>query len=164
MSIDVQTPPEAATASTITEGAYQLDTMDRDTNIGRLVHRVRHALVTNIDSALASLDLTAAQWTVVIYLAEDLASTPAELSRLLHYDPGAMTRLIDRLEKKNIVKRAPSDADRRSVVVSLTEQGRALYPEIRPLIIDVLNHLLRGFSQAEVKQLENLLLRVLHNA
>ncbi|MEW1780888.1 MarR family transcriptional regulator [Arthrobacter sp. NPDC080086] len=164
MSIDVQTPPEAATASTITEGAYQLDTMDRDTNIGRLVHRVRHALVTNIDSALASLDLTAAQWTVVIYLAEDLATTPAELSRLLHYDPGAMTRLIDRLEKKNIVKRAPSDADRRSVVVSLTEQGRALYPEIRPLIIDVLNHMLRGFSQAEVKQLENLLLRVLHNA
>ena len=66
MSIDVQAPPEAATASTITEGAYQLDTMDRDTNIGRLVHRVRHALVTNIDSALASLDLTAAQWTVVL--------------------------------------------------------------------------------------------------
>lgn len=80
MSIDVQAPPEAATASTITEGAYQLDTMDRDTNIGRLVHRVRHALVTNIDSALASLDLTAAQWTVVIYLAEDLATTPAELA------------------------------------------------------------------------------------
>ena len=75
-----------------------------------------------------------------------------------------MTRLIDRLEKKNIVKRAPSDADRRSVVVSLTEQGRALYPEIQPLIVDVLNHLLRGFSQPEVKQLENLLLRVLHNA
>lgn len=161
MSIDVQTP-EAADTST-SEGAYQLDTMDRDTNIGRLVHRVRHALVTHIDSALASLDLTAAQWTVVIYLAEDLATTRPN-SRALHYDPGAMTRLIDRLEKKNIVKRAPSDADRRSVVVSLTEQGRALYPEIRPLIIDVLNNLLRGFSQTEVKQLENLLLRVLHNA
>ena len=51
-----------------------------------------------------------------------------------------------------------------TLVVSLTEQGRALYPEIRPLVIDVLNNLLRGFSQAEVKQLENLLLRVLHNA
>ena len=165
MSTDVQTPPEATAVSGGTgEGAYQDDTMDRDTNVGRLVHRVRHALVTHIDSALASIDLTAAQWMVVIYLAEDLATTPAELSRLLHYDPGAMTRLIDRLEKKNIVKRAPSDADRRSVVVTLTEQGRALYPEIRPLIIDVLNQLLRGFSQTEVKQLENLLLRVLHNA
>jgi len=164
MSIDVQTPPEAAASHSTTESAYQLDTIDRDTNVGRLVQRVRHALVTHIDGALASLDLTAAQWTVVVYLAEDLATTPAELSRLLHYDPGAMTRLIDRLEKKNIVKRAPSDADRRSVVVSLTEQGRALYPEIRPLIVDVLNHLLRGFSQNEVKQLESLLLRVLHNA
>ena len=91
MSIDVQTP-EAADTST-SEGAYQLDTMDRDTNIGRLVHRVRHALVTHIDSALASLDLTAAQWTVVIYLAEDLATTPAELSRLLHYDPDATREL-----------------------------------------------------------------------
>ena len=164
MSIDVQAPEAATGSSSTIEGAYQIDTMDRETNVGRLVQRVRHALVTHIDSAMAALDLTAAQWTVVIYLAEDLATTPAELSRLLHYDPGAMTRLIDRLEKKNIVKRAPSDADRRSVVVSLTEQGRALYPEIRPLIIDVLNHLLRGFSQTEVKQLENLLLRVLHNA
>ncbi|AEG67644.1 MarR family winged helix-turn-helix transcriptional regulator [Ralstonia solanacearum] len=159
MSTEVQTPPEATD-----QGAYQLDTMDRDTNVGRLVHRARHELVTHIDAALATLDLTAAQWTVVVYLAEDLANTPAELSRLLNYDPGAMTRLIDRLEKKNIVKRAPSDADRRSVVVTLTEQGRTLYPEIRPLIVDVLNHLLRGFSQVEVKQLENLLLRVLHNA
>ena len=78
--------------------------------------------------------------------------------------PENITRKLNRLEKKNIVKRAPSDADRRSVVVTLTDQGRALYPEIRPLIVDVLNHLLRGFSQAEVKQLENLLLRVLHNA
>lgn len=98
MNIDVQTPEAAAGGAT--GGAYQLDSMDRENNVGRLVHRVRHALVTHIDSALASLDLTAAQWTVVVYLAEDLASTPAELSRLLHYDPGAMTRLIDRLEKK----------------------------------------------------------------
>lgn len=50
------------------------------------------------------------------------------------------------------------------MVVTLTEQGRTLYPEIRPLIVDVLNHLMRGFSQVEVKQLENLLLRMLHNA
>lgn len=97
------------------EGAYQVDTMDRDTNVGRLVHRVRHALVTHIDSALASIDLTAAQWMVVIYLAEDLATTPAELSRLLHYDPGAMTRLIARGTLHDVLLLQPIE-DRKSVV------------------------------------------------
>jgi DNA-binding MarR family transcriptional regulator len=117
-----------------------------------------------IDAKLAPLDLTAAQWAVVVYLAEDIASTPAELATLLDSDRGAMTRLIDRLESKSIICRKPHATDRRSVTLTLTETGRAAYPAIRPLIVEVLNDLLKGFEAEEVERLESYLQRILVNA
>ncbi|MGI4858907.1 MAG: MarR family winged helix-turn-helix transcriptional regulator [Janthinobacterium lividum] len=113
---------------------------------------------------LAPLDLTAAQWGVVVSLAEGIASTPAELSRMLDYDPGAMTRLIDRLEKKEVVRRTRSTDDRRSVSLELTDRGRLLYPEILPVIVGVYNELLAGFTKDDADQLEGLLTRMLDNA
>jgi DNA-binding MarR family transcriptional regulator len=142
---------------------YTAATMPSDSNVGRLISRIRHALMLAVDERLAPLGLTAAQWSVVVYLAEDIASTPAELAGLLNYDRGAMTRLIDRLEAKGFVTREPNRKDRRSVTLSLTNAGRKAYPAIRPLIVDVLNELLQGFNAAEVAQLESLLLRMLKN-
>ena len=135
-----------------------------DTNVGRLVGRVRHAILHAIDAKLAPLDLTAAQWAVVVYLAEDIASTPAELAALLDSDRGAMTRLIDRLESKSIICRKPHPTDRRSVTLTLTESGRATYPAIRPLIVEVLSDLLKGFEAEEIQRLESYLQRILVNA
>jgi DNA-binding MarR family transcriptional regulator len=143
---------------------YTAATMRSDTNVGRLVSRVRHAILHAIDAKLAPLDLTAAQWAVVVYLAEDIASTPAELATLLDSDRGAMTRLIDRLESKAIICRKPHATDRRSVTLTLTETGRATYPAIRPLIVEVLNDLLKGFEPDEVARLESYLQRILVNA
>jgi len=135
-----------------------------DTNVGRLVGRVRLAILHAIDAKLAPLDLTAAQWAVVVYLAEDIASTPAELATLLDSDRGAMTRLIDRLEAKAFISRVPHPTDRRSVTLRLTDTGRAAYPAIRPMIVDVLNGLLKGFAPDEVDRLEEYLGRILKNA
>ncbi len=47
----------------------------------------------------------------------------AELSRVMSYDSGSMTRLLDRLEKKGFIVRTRSDADRRMVKLELTQQG-----------------------------------------
>jgi DNA-binding MarR family transcriptional regulator len=142
---------------------YSVENFDYKRAVGRLLTRVRHLLLERVSERLEALDLTAAQWGVVVTLAEGTASTPAELSRMLDYDPGAMTRLIDRLEKKDIVRRTRSTDDRRSVSLELTERGLALFPEILPLIVGVYNELLKGFSKEEATQLEGLLTRMLEN-
>jgi len=142
---------------------YSVENFDPKRAVGRLLSRVRHLLLERVGERLAALDLTSAQWGVVVALAEGTASTPAELSRILDYDPGAMTRLIDRLEKKDIVRRSRSTDDRRSVSLELTERGKALFPEILPLIVGVYNELLTGFSKEEADQLEGLLSRMLEN-
>ncbi len=142
---------------------YSVENFDPKRAVGRLLSRVRHLLLERVGERLAALDLTSAQWGVVVTLADGAASTPAELSRMLDYDPGAMTRLIDRLEKKDIVRRTRSTDDRRSVSLELTQRGRDLFPEILPLIVGVYNELLTGFSKDEATQLENLLTRMLDN-
>lgn len=143
---------------------YSVDNFDPKRAVGRLLSRVRHLLLERVGERLAALDLTSAQWGVVVTLADGAATTPAELSRMLDYDPGAMTRLIDRLEKKDFVRRTRSTDDRRSVSLELTPRGRDLFPEILPLIVGVYNELLTGFTKDEATQLENLLTRMLDNA
>lgn len=143
---------------------YTTENFTPQTSIGRQLTRTRHLLLEILAEELSPLDLTAAQWSVVVLLAEGSANTPAELSRLLDYDPGAMTRLIDRLAEKGIVERCDSPDDRRSKIITLTEQGRQLYPSIRPRIIHAHNTLLRGFSAEEAQQLSTLLDKILKNA
>jgi MarR family transcriptional regulator, multiple antibiotic resistance protein MarR len=132
--------------------------------IGALIGRTRKTMIQKIDVQLAPLQVSAAQWLVVLLLGEGAAATAAELCELLSYDPGAMTRLLDRLESKSILRRVRGGADRRSVQLELTAGGKTLYPKILAAMVDVFNRLLHGFTRGEVSQLEDYLRRMLANA
>ena len=132
--------------------------------IGALIGRTRKTIIHKIDAELAPLDVSAAQWIVVLLVGQSEASSATGLCEVLGYDPGAMTRLLDRLEAKGIVRRLRSPDDRRTIQLELTDTGKALYPKIISAMVDVNNDLLRGFSQPEVSQLEGFLRRMLANA
>ena len=132
--------------------------------IGALIGRTRKTMIQKIDAELEPLDVSAAQWIVVLLVGEKAASSATGLCELLTYDPGAMTRLIDRLESKGILQRVRVPDDRRTIQLELTDSGKALYPKILSAMVDVSNRLLRGFSRSEVTQLEGYLRRMLANA
>jgi DNA-binding MarR family transcriptional regulator len=85
--------------------------------LGYLITQARNAVLAAIESELAPLDVTAAQFIVVLSVAHGRANTPSEIARLVGCDSGAMTRLLDRIEGKGIIRRirSGSTADRRSV-------------------------------------------------
>src|SRR6201995_3717918 len=56
----------------------------------------------------------------------DRRPTMNELARLLGLDKSSITGLVDRAERRGLVMRVPSTTDRRAVLVSLTDEGRAL--------------------------------------
>ena len=143
---------------------YEKKTFQPREAIGALIGRTRKTIIHKIDAELAPLDVSAAQWIVVLLVGENAASSATGLCEALAYDPGAMTRLLDRLEAKGIVRRARSPEDRRTIQLELTDSGKALYPKIISAMVDVNNSLLRGFSQEEVGQLEGYLRRMLANA
>ena len=139
-------------------------------SIGSLLGRVKVAMMAAFDEDLAAdrrlapLELSAAQFSVIASLAGEERKSASDLCKVISYDAGAMTRMLDRLEGKGLIRRNRSPEDRRLVHLELTDQGRAAYPRMRELALGVANRFLRGFTKAEARQLESLLSRMLENA
>jgi len=132
--------------------------------LGYLIGQARRALLEAMERKLAPHGLTGPQAIVMFQLANGDASNAAEFCRSLQYDPGAMTRLLDRLEKKGFVRRVRSARDRRNVRIELTPAGRAVLPRIGTAAVGVFNRFLRGFTKAEARLLLSFLKRLLANA
>jgi MarR family transcriptional regulator, multiple antibiotic resistance protein MarR len=139
-------------------------------SVFRLISRIKTEAFAAMDEALASdpeisaLEVTAAQYVIIVTLAEQEANSSAQLCKSFSYDPGAMTRMVDRLEAKGLVLRRRRTDDRRQIDLELTEAGKALYPKMKLLSMQSQNRFLRGFSKAEVRELEGYLSRILGNA
>jgi len=139
-------------------------------SIGSLLSRVRVEMLAALDAELAAdrrlapLELSAAQFIVIASLAGDGRKSASDLCKGISYDAGAMTRMLDRLEGKGLIRRNRSPEDRRLVHLELTEEGHAAYPRMRELSLGVANRFLHGFSKAEARQLEGFLTRMLENA
>ena len=110
--------------------------------------------------------LPAAQYIIVANLAAGPGEpkSAADLCKVISYDAGAMTRMLDRLEAKGLIRRTRSSQDRRLMNLELTEEGRAAYPRMREISMSIANRFLRGFTKTEARQLEGFLNRMLENA
>jgi len=78
-----------------------------------------------------------------------IAKSASDLCKGISYDAGAMTRMIDRLEEKGLLRRSRDPGDRRLVNLELTEKGSASLPRMRDVSMKVLNRFLQGFTKAE---------------
>ncbi len=150
---------------------YDVDTYEPRESIGYLMTRVKVEILAALDRALAadpylsSLGVTAAQFVVVVRLVGcESNKSASDLCKELSYDAGAMTRMIDRLQSKGLVRRVRCVKDRRLIYLELTEAGRSAYPKMIELSVRVLNRFLRGFSRSEAQQLKEFLSRMLVNA
>ncbi|WP_067755221.1 MarR family winged helix-turn-helix transcriptional regulator [Orrella dioscoreae] len=132
-------------------------------SIGYLIKQVYLSLNRVIDKEMAPLELTAMQWRPLIMVALRRAETPAELARLIGVDTGAITRTLDRLESKGLLRRVRSSEDRRVIKLEMTEAGQATSERIPPLLASALNLHLRGFSNEEAAVLGGLLRRMIAN-
>lgn len=139
-------------------------------SIGAMLSRVKAEMLAALDRELAAdrrlapLEMSAAQYIIIANLAGPEPKSASDLCKGISYDAGAMTRMLDRLEAKGLIRRMRSVQDRRLMHLELTDEGRAAYPRMREMSMAVANRFLRGFSRAEARQLESLLARLLENA
>ena len=122
--------------------------------------RVVMSVVHQADKRLDPHGLTSAQWGPLLRLKNTGGSTVAELARWLQIDAGAMTRLLDRLEKKGLCKRVRSTLDRRVVQVELTPDGESAISAVPGVLAEVMNAHLAGFSKTEWQALTMYLQRL----
>lgn len=91
------------------------------------VVRVQQLLMERIDAALRPLDLTFARYEVLRLLSFSRSGSMAmtRLGSLLQVHPTSVTSAVARLERQQYVERTRGDADRRIVLATITEAGRA---------------------------------------
>ncbi|HUJ01879.1 MAG TPA: MarR family transcriptional regulator [Usitatibacter sp.] len=143
---------------------YDPDHYDVRNSVPALVGLTRTAFMDALDERLAPFGIKSADYIVLVLLANDMADTASSVCSVLAHDPGAMTRKIDALEARGLVRRVRSAEDRRAIKLELTAEGRKLYPKVLAAAVDRANELLHGITKAEVRQLEDLLKRILANA
>lgn len=143
---------------------YDPDHYDVRNSVPALVGLTRTAFIDALDDRLAPFGIKSADYIVLVLLANDMADTASSVCSVIAHDPGAMTRKIDALEARGLVRRVRSAEDRRAIKLELTAEGRKLYPRVLAAAVERANELLRGFTKVEVRQLEDLLKRILANA
>lgn len=143
---------------------YRPENYSPEESIGYMMRRTINLISSEIDRQMEPQGLTNAQWVPLLKLYMGQASTVAELARNCQVDAGAMTRTLDRLEAKDLVRRARSSGDRRVVNIEITPAGRKAAQGIPAILCDIQNSYLEGFSVEEWQLLKGLMRRVLANA
>ncbi|HRG94130.1 MAG TPA: MarR family transcriptional regulator, partial [Chitinophagaceae bacterium] len=90
----------------------------------------------------AGLNLTIEQWSVLYHLWKQEGISQQELCNATFRDKPSITRLVDNLEKLNLVKRVASEFDRRINLIYLTKQAHKLQEESMVLAEETLNEAL----------------------
>jgi DNA-binding MarR family transcriptional regulator len=134
-------------------------------SVGHLLARVKSTMSNMITHrALDELGITNQQGSVLLLVARGRCVLAAQLAREYGIDAAAVTRLIDRLEKRGLLNRTRSYEDRRALHLSLTPKGHAIAARMAVIFTEVLGELFRGFTAEEIAFLKSLLCRVLFNS
>ena len=115
---------------------------------------LREDLRVNHDTTLPRFDVMAA-----LYRRRE-GVTMSELSRMLLVSNGNATAVVDRLEADAMVRRTPSDTDRRTVFVALTPEGLTAFEAMAQQHEAEVDKLFAGLSEADLDSLTEILKRM----
>jgi MarR family transcriptional repressor of emrRAB len=131
----------------------------------RLNHHLQKRLRDRTNAALKPHELADTGYVVlaILYGSLDETSTASELSEACHEKPANLTRVCDDLAARGLVERGTRAGDRRTVLITLSPQGRALIEQVLPEVSTKLSAAFAGFSKTEMAQFAGFMARALGN-
>ena len=117
--------------------------------------------IANIE--FRDIELARGQYLYLVRIAENPGIIQEELSELLKVDRSTVARSVKKLEAKGLVQQKAAKDNKKNKEWFVTETGEKLYPFILAENDYSEETSLQGFSQAEVKALEKMLVRVREN-
>jgi DNA-binding MarR family transcriptional regulator len=143
------------------ESFYTLESLEPENSVGFLVKRCGIVMTQVAERTFEAHQISFTQWMVLMWLTQRPHASPTELSAHLGHDMGALTRMVDELERDGMVRRDRSRQDRRAVEIAVTPEGRRVAYAGKRLMVDLLNELVAPYSKAEVDALISLLQHLL---
>jgi DNA-binding MarR family transcriptional regulator len=136
-----------------------------DNSIAYLVGRTSRSIIKRLTKKFsdAGFDVSYEQWSILVHLYRKDGQTQQELSNIAVKDKAAITRLLNVLEKKNIVLRIPDRNDKRSKLVYLTHKAKAFKLDLIAVVEDLLEEAKLGVSLEEMDQCKATLNKIFSN-
>jgi len=122
-----------------------------------LAARASHVILREFHALLPPRRLRVPEWRVLATLSAGGGYTVGALARATLFKQPTLSKLLDRLERKGLVRRAAAGMDLRQSVVELTAKGRG---RIAPVIAQARRHekrALQGFRARDIQALKRLL-------
>ena len=107
------------------------DNMKLDSQLCFPLYAAARKIVNLYTPYLKPLGITYTQYIMFLVLWEEESITVGELCKKLKLDTGTVTPMLKNTEKQGLIKRTRSEEDERVVVVTLTEEGKALYKKAK---------------------------------
>jgi len=130
-----------------------LQHFDVNDSLATLLSKTTRALSTRLHSMFmqAGFDVTAEQWMILLLLWGEDGRFPYQIADIIGKDRAAITRLVDGLEKRNLVVRIVDKNNNRQKQVYLTPQGKAMRDKLVPLAIANTAQAQTGLSSKEIE-------------
>jgi DNA-binding MarR family transcriptional regulator len=112
------------------------------------------------NAALAATGLRVRSYSVLALAGSEARPSQREIAEFLRLDPSQVVMLIDDLQKRGLVDRAPDIADRRTKVILATEEGHRVLAIARSAVIEAERRLHSHLSHSERTTLAELLRRL----
>ena len=130
--------------------------------IVKSIRRLYRAVYLDYSKGSRVNGLTGSQGGVLRILLNNGSLSSADLSRKLYVKPSNITGIIDRLEKKSLVKRVRKEGDRRVALITLTETGTILSKSIPDPIEKKLVSGLGHMGEDDVEQISRIMTQILN--
>ncbi len=129
--------------------------------INRLSFQLRAEAVQRFKQA--GLDLSAEEWALLMVLWRDGPTPMADLANLTLRDRTTMTRLVDRMVKKDLVKRTTPKTDRRKVIIAVSTKGAEIKPRVLEAIQPLIAKSQNGIPEEDIALALNVLAQIAKN-
>lgn len=117
-----------------------------------------------IDAEMKKFGISRTGWQALLWLENIGPCTQKELLMNMDIDAGHLARVLDEFETKNYITRRPTKADRRCLLVEITDYGQQhIMPIVRETIAKEDAILFQGVSDEEKQSLQQLLSRLEKN-
>lgn len=134
-------------------------------NLGYLLSRTATLLDLMFQRSITEkgYSVTVHQWRIMQKLHDSNGLSQVELGKLLEKNGPNITRILDVMEKTDLICRNADPGDRRKFVIHLTSKGREMKETIAPLSQAAREKAFSNISQNDLKKFSEVINRIYEN-
>ena len=125
-----------------------------------LLNRSLDAIMPPYRDLFQEFGVTEQQWRILRVLWEQMHLTSTQISTLTLLPAPSLVGILDRLEKKGLVKRLRSSTDRREINVTITTLGKELQLQVMPRVKKIQSQIKQKLSATEWKHINEILEKI----